>query len=100
VNFHADSKTLSKFTGIPLLTPIHSEKADLSAIRSDLEEIGRAFETEIAVHDLQIRPRAPLIVSKLVHCLYDLIHRWRSRQLPIDVAAVVSNHDDMRSFTQ
>ena len=41
-----------------------------------------------------------VMVSKFGHCLYDLLHRWRSGQLPVDIAGVVSNHDDMRSFTE
>ena len=87
------------FTRIAFRTA-QGEASDLDAVRRELEETGRAFETEIALHDLQIRPRVLLMVSRLGHCLYDLMHRWRSGQLPVDVVAVVSNHDDMRSFTE
>ena len=81
--------------------PEHGEEADLDEIREDLRVTGGgAFGTEIAVYDLQVRPRVLIMVSRLGHCLYDLMHRWRSGQLPVDVVGVVSNHEDMRSFTE
>ncbi|MFP5405519.1 MAG: formyltetrahydrofolate deformylase, partial [Gammaproteobacteria bacterium] len=41
------------------------------------------------------RPMPTLIlVSKLGHCLNDLLFRWRSGLLPIDIRAIVSNHRD------
>lgn len=40
--------------------------------------------------------RTILAVSKHGHCLNSLLHRWSTNTLPIDVLAVVSNHEDMR----
>ena len=34
------------------------------------------------------------MVSKQPHCLYDLLARWRSGELPMDLRVVVSNHPD------
>lgn len=39
--------------------------------------------------------RVALFVSKLDHCLLDLLWRWRRGELPIDVVQVVSNHPDL-----
>jgi formyltetrahydrofolate deformylase len=50
--------------------------------------------------DLTLRPRVLIAVSKFGHCLFDLLHRWRSGQLEVDIVGVVSNHDDMRSFVE
>lgn len=41
-----------------------------------------------------------IAVSKFGHCLQDLLHRWKAGILPVDVKAVISNHEDMRSFTE
>ncbi len=35
-----------------------------------------------------------LMVSKQPHCLYDLLSRWRSGELPMDLRVIVSNHPD------
>ena len=40
------------------------------------------------------RPRIALLASSQPHCLTDLLARWRSGELPADVAVVVSNHPD------
>lgn len=44
--------------------------------------------------------RAVILVSKQDHCLVDLLWRWRSRELNIDLPLVLSNHDDARSLVE
>jgi len=39
-----------------------------------------------------------ILASRQPHCLYDLLTRWRSGELPIDVRLVISNHDDHADF--
>ncbi|MDX3966848.1 MAG: formyltransferase family protein [Bradyrhizobium sp.] len=39
-------------------------------------------------------------MSKFGHCLNDLLHRWSSGALKIDVKAVVSNHEDLRPLAE
>ena len=41
-----------------------------------------------------------IAVSRLGHCLNDLLHRWHSGQLAINVVCVISNHEDMRSMVE
>src|SRR4051794_21551157 len=55
---------------------------------------------EWRLHDLSERPRVLIMVSKGGHCLNDLLYRQRSGLLDIDVAAVASNHPDLRPLTQ
>jgi formyltetrahydrofolate deformylase len=38
------------------------------------------------------RPRLMLMVSQQGHCLNDLLYRWRSGQLGVEIGAIVSNH--------
>jgi formyltetrahydrofolate deformylase len=46
------------------------------------------------LHAAEQPMRTILMVSKLGHCLNDLLFRWRSGLLPLDIRAVVSNHRD------
>ena len=62
--------------------------------------VASRFGMDWSMHDLAIRPKVLIAVSKFGHCLYDLLHRWRSGLLPLEVVGVVSNHDDMRSFVE
>ena len=41
-------------------------------------------------------PRVLVMVSRLGHCLNDLVFRWRAGSLGADLVAVVSNHEDLR----
>ena len=43
-------------------------------------------------------PRVLVMVSRQGHCLNDLVFRWWSGTLGGDLAAVVSNHEDLRSM--
>jgi formyltetrahydrofolate deformylase len=40
------------------------------------------------------RPRVGVLASQEPHCLQDILNRWRTGELPVEVAAVVSNHPD------
>jgi formyltetrahydrofolate deformylase len=41
-----------------------------------------------------------ILVSKLEHCLYDLLARWQSGELEIDIPCVISNHEVFRRFVE
>lgn len=50
---------------------------------------------EWTMRDAATPLRTLLMVSRFGHCLNDLLFRWRSGQLAMDVPAVVSNHRDL-----
>jgi len=70
------------------------------ALEKGFELIARRFDMQWSLHDAAIKPRVLIAGSKIGHCLYDLLHRWRSGQLPVEIVGVMSNHDAMRSFTE
>ena len=45
------------------------------------------------------RLRVGILVSKEPHCLHDLLNRWRTGELPVDLSVVISNHDDHADLT-
>jgi len=46
------------------------------------------------LHDASARPRVLIMVSKIGHCLNDLLFRYKSGLLPVEISAIVSNHMD------
>jgi formyltetrahydrofolate deformylase len=46
------------------------------------------------LHDSTQRMRTVLMVSREGHCLNDLLFRWKSGLLPLDIRAIISNHRD------
>ncbi len=60
--------------------------------------IARRFAMAWRIHDLAVRPKILLAVSKIDHCLIDLFHRQEAHWLKADIVAVISNHEDLRDF--
>src|SRR6478736_1562914 len=69
-------------------------------LRKGFELIAKRFGMTWALHDAGAKPKVLIAVSKFGHCLFDLLHRWRAGLLPVEIVGVVSNHEDMRSFTE
>ncbi|RRO14145.1 formyltetrahydrofolate deformylase [Saccharopolyspora rhizosphaerae] len=73
---------------------------------ADLEHLSRGFEQVAAdfAMDYAFHPDRParvlVMVSKLGHCLNDLIYRWRAGGLGAEIVAVVSNHVDLRPMAE
>ncbi|MGN6423476.1 MAG: formyltetrahydrofolate deformylase [Asticcacaulis sp.] len=72
----------------------------MDTLRDGFKPIAHRFSMDWSIHNLSIKPRVVIAVSKFGHCLYELLHRWRSGQLPVEIACVISNHEDMRSFVE
>ncbi|NLP63093.1 formyltetrahydrofolate deformylase [Paraburkholderia sacchari] len=73
---------------------------DLASLRSEFESTARKHEMTWAIHDLQVRPKVLILVSKLEHCLADLLFRWRMGELQMDIAAIASNHADFEPLAR
>lgn len=73
---------------------------DPAGLAHDFTPIARRFGMHHAMFDAGQRPRTLLAVSRFGHCLNDLLHRWRTGSLPVDIVGVVSNHDDMRALVE
>jgi len=71
---------------------------------TDLERgfswVAEAFHMTWQLHDLAVRVRTLIMVSRLGHCLNDLLFRWKTGSLPVDVVGVVSNHDDFGELAE
>lgn len=63
-------------------------------LRAEFDQLGAELEMTWAIHSASDRPATLIMVSKLGHCLNDLLFRYRSNLLPIDIRGIVSNHRD------
>ena len=66
-------------------------------LRAQLATLAEAFGMRWTLHDTTQPMRTVIMVSKEGHCLNDLLFRWKSGLLPLDIRAIVSNH---REFYQ
>jgi len=69
-------------------------------LERDFSWVAEAFQMAWRIHATTERIRTLLMVSQLGHCLNDLLFRWKSGSLPIDITGVVSNHETFRDLTE
>jgi len=65
-----------------------------SVLRADFEALCGQMAMQGTLHDAHYKPRVMLMVSKIGHCLNDLLFRYKSGLLPVEIPAIVSNHMD------
>ena len=68
-----------------------------AGLRTELERFAAPFQMHWSLHATAQPMRTVLLVSKEGHCLNDLLFRWKSGLLPVDIRAIISNH---REFYQ
>lgn len=73
-------------------TAADSPTPDMDALRAGFAELGARFGMDWAIRDRRALRKVLLMVSKFDHCLADVLYRWRSGELAMDVVAIVANH--------
>ncbi|MGB0128824.1 MAG: formyltetrahydrofolate deformylase [Rhodocyclaceae bacterium] len=73
---------------------INRPEFDIARLRQEFGELGERMAMTWHLHDATTKPKVMILVSQHGHCLNDLLYRYRAGYLPIDIAAVVSNHMD------
>ena len=63
-------------------------------INSALQELAAVWQMGVELHRSNARMPIVILVSQQGHCLNDLLFRFKSGLLPVDVKAIVSNHRD------
>ncbi|MEO0902047.1 MAG: formyltetrahydrofolate deformylase, partial [Bacteroidota bacterium] len=72
------------------------ETFDVSFFRADFEkEVAQQYQMRWNVFTDAEKPKMALFVSKYNHCLYDLLSRYQSGELWVDIPFILSNHPDL-----
>lgn len=74
--------------------------SDINVLRNEFQLVADRFMLDHALNIADQKRRVVIAVSKGNHCLADLLHRGTSGTLPVDIAAVVSNHENCRKLTE
>jgi formyltetrahydrofolate deformylase len=72
----------------------------IGELRAAFEPIGSGLRADWTIRAAESRMKVVLMVSRLGHCLADLLWRWRCGELAFDIACVVSNHEDFRAMVE
>ena len=54
------------------------------------------YEMSANLYFNDVKPRMAIFVSKMSHCLYDLLARYKAGEFNVDIPCIVSNHEDLR----
>ncbi|MBY8884879.1 formyltetrahydrofolate deformylase [Streptomyces sp. PTM05] len=72
--------------------------AGTAKLRASFAAIADSFQMDWSIHPADQKMRVLIMVSKFGHCLNDLLFRASIDALPVEIAAVVSNHEDFREL--
>ncbi len=95
---HADEHNGSYFMRLEVRAdslPFH-----LAELRERFEPLAAEFGMNWRISDSAIRKRVVVLVSQQEHCLYDLLGRWKSGELDIEIPCVISNHETWRGLVE
>ncbi|ULQ46732.1 formyltetrahydrofolate deformylase [Flagellatimonas centrodinii] len=95
---HADEDSLRYFMRMEVLA--ESLPFDLDELRSRFTPVAEEFDMDWRIDDSAVKKRVVVLVSRQEHCLYDLLERWKSKELDIEIPRVISNHQSSRGLVE
>jgi formyltetrahydrofolate deformylase len=64
------------------------------ALRAAFSPVAERFGMTHEIRDVTVKQRVAIMVSRYGHCLNDLLYRYGSGDLPVEIPAIISNHRD------
>jgi len=103
-SYHADPGVLDGGEGSRYFMRIEV-KADslpfpLAEFSKRFAPIAEELRMDWKLSDSAVKKRVVVMVSKQEHCLYDLLARWQSKELDIEIPCVISNHETLKGFVE
>lgn len=79
---------------------IEWDLADFIIPRDKIEEyfftlFGQKYDMKFDLYFSDVKPRMALFVSKMSHCLFDILSRYSMGELNVEIPFIVSNHSDL-----
>jgi formyltetrahydrofolate deformylase len=74
---------------------------NLTALKTDFEQqLAKPLELIWQIYTQDEKPKMALFVSKYDHCLYDILGRYSAGELPLEIAVIISNHEDLKPIAE
>ncbi|MCD8562812.1 MAG: formyltetrahydrofolate deformylase [Alphaproteobacteria bacterium] len=81
-----------------LYEPKNTDSA--TAFARTFTDIQETYGMEASITEAESPLKTLILVSKEDHCLNDLLYRWRTKHLNIDITAIASNHETCRELVE
>ncbi|KAL1303875.1 hypothetical protein AAFC00_000329 [Neodothiora populina] len=100
-----DSQQFSDPTSERFFMRVHFGGNDAAAsaskdLQAPFDELAQEMKMDLDLRPVAQKPRVLIMVSKIGHCLNDLLFRQSTSQLPIEVPLIVSNHPDFKPLAE
>lgn len=97
-----DSQQFSDPTSEKFFMRVHFDKSHTSSTSADapvdlqqaFTDLAQAMGMDLDLRAVAQKPRVMIMVSKIGHCIHDLLYKTSTGQLPIEIPLIVSNHAD------
>lgn len=74
---------------------------DLDVIKDNfLKNLANPFSMSWSIQLQERKPRMAIFVSKYDHCLYDILSRYSTGELHVEIPIIISNHNDLHSVAE
>lgn len=64
------------------------------------KNLADSFAMSWSVHLKENKPRMAIFVSKYDHCLYDILSRYSTGELHVEIPLIISNHNDLSTVAK
>ena len=73
---------------------------ELDGLQKSMAELAKDMSMTYDIRPVDTKPKVLIMVSKIGHCLNDLLFRVKSGQLKIEVPVIVSNHPEFKEMAE
>lgn len=97
---HADQHIDEQFNTFFMRLEWDMQGCDLSkdAVKDAFTPIAQQFQMHWQLFFTDYKPRLAIFVSKQLHCLYDLLWRYKAGHLDCEISLIISNHEEARAI--
>ena len=73
------------------------ESFSIERFKNEFQEtLVNTFQMKWRMYSADIKPKMALFISKYDHCLYDILGRYNSGELHVEIPFIISNHNDLK----
>jgi len=99
-NQFGDSETDTFFMRVKALSINSGNEIDIAKIKNLFNVIAIKRNMIFNIYNTAETPKIIIMVSKFDHCLMDLLYRSKTKELKVQIVAIISNHNDAQNLAK
>ena len=99
-NQFGDSETDTFFMRVKALSINSDNEIDITKIKNLFNVIAKKRNMTFNIYNTAEIPKIIIMVSKFDHCLMDLLYRAKTKELKVQIVAIISNHNNAQNLAK